>query len=816
MSQSLQEVLSWLHGLRMPAWGPEALVWVLGVGFLLWGAWHLLVAAFPRLGSGLYPHALVGLVLLFLLVTGFTALVLGIDWLWSHHDALWKELTRGSLGAVLGPLDWLWPWFPTLLVLGALLTLAAHHFSRRNFHLLSAGLLLGTFLGVALHGEPAPSGQVAGWGVPERQSAGGALVPPMLRIPQPAMVACIATDASVPFAPYVPAALAASCVPGTATGDVFALNPSPLERSVDAVVLQRGAERFFEPVLHREGAHPDLVTLILLGVGLLLGYGWLDRINLRQALLPIKVQGIEDAGGKRRPDLELLMRECLHRNTPHTPAPLPGGSLIYWQDFVEQQSIKDQHWLTRVAALVMRVVHPPAGMEISGTIIDSAEGQQGPPVKFGIRVHMVDVYSRQTLLARTFWSNTQVEHAVEDAAYFAVERAMEECGKLPEWAYWREEDALVGVNSGTALREYHEGVLRMREDAGKAAVAEQAVSHLKQAAQLSPGTALTWLQLAEALEAANDYVGAIEIYLELITRHRHLLVAKYRLASVCRSVREWGPGLDDWKPSQAGELNPWARLGVALSGVKARRLRRPTLQCRGRRWRAMAGHGWPRALKATLSREPDPLIEGSLGALQDVLLDMALRCTKQLERAARWWLPLWCLKNTSERRLFWKTVLWPPRRLRGLYLSIKAARLNVELQRLQRLRDAYLPRPPPFGWNVRRGGCRFRAWRVDFEARHAMRIRGHWMGNTHFNLACFHALRMRDEDSDRVREARRATFHLTCALGDPEGPFSASTWRWLLRYPELEPLRRSDALKAWGHVSLRVPDVRAELFPGKA
>ena len=720
----------------LPAWLPEALVVALGVLLLLWGAWHLVVGAFPRLGSGLYPHALVVLVLVAVHLGALVGLVWGIRWLWRDPDRHWRSLTGGGPGAVLAPLDWLWPWFPTLVVLLGLLLLAARHLSRRNFHLLAAGLLAGAFLGVALHGEPA------------------------------------------------------------------SVQPLPVEQEVDDVVLERGSERFFDPILHRDGSRPDMVTLILMGVALLLGYGWLDRVNLRQTLLPIKVHRIEDVGGNARPDLELLMRECLHRNTPHTPAPFPGGGLVYWQDFVEKQSVNDQHWFTRLAAIAMRAIHPPSGMEICGTVIDSNEGRPGGPVKFGIRVHMVDVYTRQTLMARTFWSDTKLEHAVEQGAYYAAERAMEECGKLPEWAYWREDDALLRREGGSALREYHEGVLRIGEDAGEPSVVEKAREHLQRAAERSPGTALAWLQLAEALEAEGDYVGAIEIYLELISRHPHLLVAKYRMVSVCRSARAWAPQLND-KVKATGELDPWTRLQVALSTRKARRLRRPTLLCREQRWRQR------QPLKALFSREPDPLIIWNTGRLQDVLLDIALRCAKQMERAGRWWMPFWCLKSTSERRLFWKTLIWPPRRYRGLYLSTKAARLNVELQRLQRLRKN--PRyPMPASWRLRHRWCLFRVRLLDFEARHAMRIRGHWLGVTHYNLACFHALRIGD-GVDAEAEARRATFHLSCALRDPEGPFTASTWKWLLRYPELENLHTQDAFQAWGQLALRKPDIRAEL-----
>jgi hypothetical protein len=52
---------------------------------------------------------------------------------------------------------------------------------------------------------------------------------------------------------------------------------------------------------------------------------------------------------------------------------------------------------------------------------------------------------------------------------------------------------------------------------------------------------------------------------------------------------------------------------------------------------------------------------------------------------------------------------------------------------------------------------------------------------------------------------QHACEHLAQSIRDPDGPFTTSTKKWLLGYPDLEPLQVQHSFKAWEWVTLRQP-----------
>jgi tetratricopeptide (TPR) repeat protein len=694
---------------------------------VLWWIWPWLSGRFPRATALLVPHLLLAGLLLLPIAGLFTGIVHGTSRLWSEHTALWHQLTRSR--PALETLDWLWPWFPTLLGLFLLLLLAAVTLSRRPFHGLALLAVVSVVLGVALHEEP---------------SAGD---------PAPAL-----------------------------------LEGAP--RSLPEVASQRLADRILEPVTHHQHLRLDSISAAVLGVLALLGFNWLDRLNLRRALQPIRVARIieegRDSEGKprTRPDLEDLMRECLHRQTPHNPSPLPGGALEYWQDFVEQQSARDNHWFTRALAFVMRLVRPPSGLEITGTLLHT-DGPGAPT--WGIRLSMVDLRTGQTLMARTISSDVSPERAVEQAAYCAVERAIAECRLLPEWNYWEEGD-------GSALWKYHQGVQKLHAySANASAPPEDARKLLEEAARESLGSAMVRLQLAEALEACGDYVSAVEIYLQVCERYPRLLVAKVRLASTCRSATSWARQLDgpDGTRPAAPEpvaLFPHQRLRVALEGRLARRLRRPTLPSRLierqlllQQHAAQARQGPGPRRDAPWGRPPRvrrgrPILFGERDTvrLEWVLLNMSARALKQLVMFGRWEVFTQCLRSTTDRRLFWQTLLTPPQKRRDLNLAMRAARGCIEWHQLSKLEELYSRsreylqegRPPAHSpvrhrlrWHLtwlhwklshpplglQKRWCQYQMYRVAHHASRAAGIRPNWLGTANYHLAGFYSVCMGDQ-----------------------------------------------------------------------
>jgi len=693
---------------------------------VLWWAWPWLSGWFPRATALLWPHLLLGSVLLLFLAGLFLGLIHGTRHLWSDHFDIWLSLTKDR--PVLEALDWLWPWFPTLLVLFLLLLLVALICSRRLFHGLAVLAAVSLVLGVALHPDP-----------PLRDGP----------------------------------------------------TPSSLKQSQDSlpqVVSERLSRRVLGPSIHREDIRLDPISAAVLGVLALLGFSWLDKINLRRALQPIRVASIEESRDlegkpKTRPDLEDLMRECLHRQTPHNPSPLPGGALEYWQDFVEQQSVKDNHWITRAVAFVVRLILPPSGLEITGTLLHT----EGPGAgMWGIRVNMVDLRTGRTLMARTISSDVSLERAVEQAAYCAVERAIEECRVLPEWNYWEEGD-------GSALWKYHQGVQKLQAySANTSTTAEDARKLLEEAARDSLGSAMVRLHLAEALEACGDYVGAVEIYLQVCERYPHLLVAKVRLASTCRSAMVWARQLDETDGTgpehpegEPGALTPRQRLLIALEGRLARQLRKPTLPSRlierqlrlhEAATRPECEPGYPRGLPRRSPprvKRGQPIIFGErdTGRLERALLNMGARALKQLVLFGRWEVLRRCLRSTTDRRLFFQTLLSPPQKRRDLQLAMRAARGCAEWQQLDDLEEQYLKsrdylqqdRPPAQAPSLRRvrWHLTYLRWRLSHPplglqkrwyqyqmsrvARHASlaaRIRPNWLGTAHYHLACFYSVCM--------------------------------------------------------------------------
>ncbi|AGC48594.1 hypothetical protein MYSTI_07322 [Myxococcus stipitatus DSM 14675] len=773
-------------------WGTLFLVSLLVCGLLL-GLRRLFpkgAGLFPRLAAVPWPYLPLGVLMAGAWVGVALLLAWAIAMLWREQLLLWERGVSSLPG--LGILGWLWPSLPLVVGVVSVLALAARFLSRRVFHLAVATVALSTALGLSAQWECTLSGN------------------------QPAMGW-------------------AGCGFNHVTGRYF-------------------TDNVISPLVEQTSTPAKLVTLLLVGGGVLVLLMVFERSNLRQSLRPIRVGGIWDVSGVRHPALEQLVRECIHRNAPHAPTPLPGGPLTYWQDFVEQDTVKDDRWWSRVAAFVLRLMKPPSELEVSGNILFSeAEGLHG------IRVNMVDVYSGQTLMARTFWDAEKVEHAVERAAYCAAERALEICTTLPEWSYWREGD-------GLALREYHEGVREMRKGAkGHGGRAEEC---FREAATQSPGSAPARLQLAQALEAQGNYVEAIGIYLELAERFPHLGIVRFRLASACRSACKWAPRLSEARPVLDERCpDAWKCLRDSLENQRILPLDRIQDVDLARLW----------------------VTRDALG-LEYVMLLLARESLQRLLTAMRWRILGWCVRQTSDRRFFWRTFFWPPRKRWTQVLTVETALACVELRLSQvRLLDVssfwseLMLRPLSLRrltrWqDMQRGIERFqpslsrkerrelrlgvlgeewvlgerwaaraylqeqarftdlrrRIGRISAEATAASReTQAQWWGGLSYTLACFYSLCRvlgpqlrtgarpssvpRDLVEDTTEEdGRRAVLHLSLSLRDPEGLFSRGTWNWLLSYPDLEPLKEHDGFENWKRVLMgeKAPMARPSATPG--
>ena len=594
---------------------------------------------------------------------------------------------------------WLSPLLPLLAVNAALLGLAARLGSRHLFHAVALGLLL---FGVAVLAFPGSEG-------------------------------------------------------------VDPAQPAP----AGALVRERLGRRLLGPALHAPGAQVDRASLLVLGLVLLAVYRWMEAINLRRALLTLQVGAIEDASGKRRPDLERLAGEYILRNAPHVPPRLPGGSLLYWRQLLETPALERTGWVATAASFLVHVVLPPSGLRLAATLLPQppappprrglARLRPAPPApRVGLRVQVTDVRTQRAVLAHTFWADS-AEAATEQAAYAAAEAALTLCPDLPEWMSWREGD-------GSALRDYWRGVAALdTQAADRTGALEQAAASFRSASQRSRGNGLARLQLAEVCEARGDFVGALELYLELEERFPRMLLAQYRLTATCAAVGTWAPHV----------------LADTSEGRRALTQLCDTLQRRGLASAAQCGQ-----LRAGPGTTP----------LERFLLQLARARLQRLHATVRWRVLGWCLTRTADRRRLWSTVLFPPRRRRALQQTLAAAELCLDLRRV-RLEpgDEALQRE----WAQDRFTRRER--RLSREARAMTRLDAAWWAHVHYNLACALSLRLGTEPdpTSRAQLTTRATAHLSCALRDAHGPFASGRLWWLWKDPDLAPLRTQEAFQAW-------------------
>ncbi|HYO65716.1 MAG TPA: hypothetical protein VEU33_06500 [Archangium sp.] len=780
--------------------------WIVLAVLLLWVCVFALVAFvpwasrwFPAAATFGWPYATLGL----LLLGGPLLLGLGLIWLisrfWSNQETIWASLVREWSG--LRILDWLWPWLPVLLVTFTALFLAAYFLSRRYFHFAVLGVLACGVLGVALHDEPVPVP------TPEQHLLGVQGYMPQILLSEGRPLDGSRAAAPLPSLPPLQLWTPYVWEPGRDArwelsrhrGRLVSAEPVQEELEFTRFLGGRLQKRVIEPTLHASQVTPDPVFLAVLGLLIILGYRTLEGVNARRNLPGIEIGALEDlrqvgnggaagGNGRRAHEIEQLLMKHLRESSPHIPPRVPGGSPLYWESLMEAQEARPDTWYSKILALLMHFFLQASRLRLMGTIVSQQKPGEGTRV--GLRIELTDARTHEIRFVGTFCAES-AETAAQQAAYAVAEVAMEHCPSIPEWASLRRTE-------GKALMRYKEGLANLHLDLephpllksqNVGPTLEKAHKSFEAAARLNHGNANMKIQFAEILELENQFVGAMLVYLETFQRYPRVLLAKYRFGIACSYVDSWLPSLIA-QGADGREL--WARLQNSLDPPRRRAGRFHRLWARFQQ----VFTGKPlemRRIKALDPWEPQHTEE-----ILRFFLELSEQTLGEVLRAIDFKVIFW-LRNIEDRRLFLAAVAWPPRLQRATRAALIAARCCALLRLKPHALDIMVANKRLLRRLLQ---VERRAELLAGEALRATRLRGRFWGLAHYNLACFFALRLRDELRNPSPQAApdvpalQAITHLKRSIQDPEGPFASSegtfasgTLWWVQQDPSLEALR---------------------------
>ncbi|WIG97220.1 hypothetical protein [Myxococcus sp. SDU36] len=758
----------------------------------------------------------------------------GTATLLTRYESLWSAVFDGHSNSRLagGALFW-------LLLAGlftSLVLIAGRLLSRRWFHFALICLALSIIVGVALYEESSLAAKE--------------------EFPcSPADEACVRSflEARLSVAPH----LANGNSPSTHDDLNHEVGDQPSTSLGASSSLLHGPGGSGELSDTQESdANPWTMWLIFAAFSLVI-YHWGRLVHSSRATLPIEVGEIVEEGvtekrlenptqkapdsalDRRNAALELLFRQTLQKNAPHSTSRIPGGSLLYWRDLLESQTNDRLGFFTQSISLLMRIAVPLHGLRVSGIVVSRGTSQNQEE---GLRFTVKNLRTHRVELADTYWYSKNaggIDRAVMRAAYATSSLSLDLCPTLPRWTYWSDRDGEIAMDYWEGVEAFSAVPFHVERINNKRLI--EACNLFKSAAKKSHGNALAQLQYGQAHEARGHYAHAAKIYLDLSERYPHMILARLRLALVCSYVDRW-IGSHQKKRMPVKNTNLASDLSILIDSLRS----------------SHAFEHFNRTSKHIQNEEQWSSIEnwfspdGTLDAHRSRgwfhLFSLYLIGELKIDCGARvlWW----CASDTSERRRFTRTLLWPPSLLRAMRTSIKALQCCVAL------RDCMLYEPKktkelllamekqesrswPWekyklhrghkgdtrDWLQRAHSCIEQARTLSCEANSTHRKNpSHW-GTAHYNLACFYALCMTMEMEPfeefsgtarasnpiwhfhRIREperhcdawAKRALHHLSQAMRDPSGPIAQGKWWWLTRDPDLRALRRHPYFKDWKH-----------------
>ena len=510
---------------------------------------------------------------------------------------------------------------------------------------------------------------------------------------------------------------------------------------------------------------------LMLFLVLVFHYRSLERLNARRNLPDIAVDQLVDEHGTRQPGLEALLQDAIGRASPHTAARYPGAGVEYFRDFVDKSGIDPSWWLAKLGAWFLKIAFPPRTLKVSGALVPEKKappsanpggpnGEAGEPG--GVTITVEEARSGTVVLSRTVRHAT-LQDAIEQAGYLVAGYATHNCPTLPKWAYWSEE------TESSAFIEYWRGVREHKTDRESL---ERAVTSLERAARESQSSVLPRLQLAVVLEAKQDLVRAIEIYVCIASRYPLLLDARYRLAILLGKADEWLKRVRDDEVVQRRLAQALETEVLGMDAQRAFPVRRSDQD----------RDDWAREVRRYAYAQSTDLLE-------------------RLIRDFRWLrIAGWCLRRTADRRILAPRYLWNGSRRAAARAAMKTAQCCTRLLALQNAPGDHA-RPAEEVKRIKAAALEAIAGREDERTRAE---RG-WWGLPHYNMACFYAILLRratpmgEEDAGDEKYVKQAMHHLDVAALDPKGPFASPSLWWMAvqHDPHLVELRAHERFKNW-------------------
>jgi tetratricopeptide (TPR) repeat protein len=234
-------------------------------------------------------------------------------------------------------------------------------------------------------------------------------------------------------------------------------------------------------------------------------------------------------------ELAALMRQHLADANVPPPSAAPGASPEeQLANVFKAVPLADRTALGKVAAFLIGIVTPRHGHQVTGTYRSRTgvnpygltyQVVENPPIRRRWRKPLSPV--------KTVWASSY-EEAGAKAAYAIAADLLTKVEAPPRMAYaqWTQ-------LNGQGLRLYQQARALHRDRQ-----LERAAAVYRQALQCEPGNGLVRIGLASVLEEQNQFMEAVQLYLEAVNRWPDWPEAHYRLAADLSFFSNW---CDEWE-----------------------------------------------------------------------------------------------------------------------------------------------------------------------------------------------------------------------------------------------------------------------------
>ncbi len=277
-----------------------------------------------------------------------------------------------------------------------------------------------------------------------------------------------------------------------------------------------------------------LIFLVLLAWGIrLIRLGWWLWRGHPGSVDLAKITNSTGEGELATDGLTALMQERL-ATCGILPTPsVPGGSVEGSFSNVVETIPLDSYgaWFKTTVLFLRRIFSFKPGHRVTATLV-----KRTAVPEYGLTLEIKDAFSGKTEKIAPLWNNSY-EAVVEQAAYYLyhyINAHPHVIRRTPVWARF---------SSATAYGQYQRG--QRWQSSGRY---DKAETQYRLAATTAPHNALVRFQLGNLLANQNEFLEAMEIYLEVLSIWPNLLEARYRLAV---TYTFWEKLVPEWEQASA-------------------------------------------------------------------------------------------------------------------------------------------------------------------------------------------------------------------------------------------------------------------------